>query len=77
MPNDKYIVEARDEAGKLLFRDAEDNPHPQPPTWMLDCTEDQLAQYYFRETDAESVDMDTLRKWLWGTRSWTYRKRYW
>jgi hypothetical protein len=76
---DRYIVEARGSDGQLLFRDAEGNPHPQPPTWMLNCTENQISDYYFQESGNSegSVPMETIAKWFRETRSWFWRKRYW
>jgi hypothetical protein len=71
------MVEACDETGKPLSRDAAGKLHPQPPRWMLNCTENQLSDYYLNETRAEFVAMDTLRQWFRETRSWSITKRYW
>jgi hypothetical protein len=69
-----FIMEARDDQGQLLLGD-----HPQPPSWMLKCTENQIADYYFRMSgrDEDSVTMETIAKWFRETRSWFWRRRYW
>jgi len=63
-----YIIEARDEAGQLLLRDAEGKPYPQPDTVfglgsIHGMTEDAMAQVIFRRIPDATLDGGSIPLW--------------
>jgi len=71
-PNQKYIVEARDDKGNLIF-DCE-----QPPAeWISGVTIDQMYQYFFcNHPHAESTTWKELIEWF-NSKSWYVRPKTW
>jgi len=69
------IVERRTAQGTLLLSGE------QPPTWMLDTTERELSDYFYRQNpgpDSDTRSREEILAWFAAEpRSWRWRPRTW